>query len=130
MKNMVISLFLLVTSLFLLFITLNPVYTENDGQIEIAHGWLSGKEAEAFERVKVIFERTYPSLHIINAVTTQGSGFDPTTFLKARLLAGDMPDAYMVFKGCDFLDTWVADGIMESLTFIFTKKQLFTCISR
>ncbi|MBN1799316.1 MAG: carbohydrate ABC transporter substrate-binding protein [Spirochaetales bacterium] len=124
MKKTIISALSILTLLFLLLTALNPVYTENDGQIEILHWWLAGREAEAFEKVEAIFKHKHPSLYFTNMAIDIDSGVNALAVLRTRLEAGNPPDTFIVFSGRELSKTWVSRGAMEPLTFIFEQNNL------
>lgn len=114
---------LLLVSLSLLLLTVfNPAYTENDGEIEIIHRWPGGEEAMAFKTVKSKFEREHPSVSVTETILGNAS----LGVLPARIEAGDPPDTFVIPAGREFMETWVCEGVMEPLTFIFEQHDLFT----
>jgi glucose/mannose transport system substrate-binding protein len=125
MEKNIIKPLLISILFFFAFAALHHTHSENDGEIEIFHWWLAGREAQAFKQIKQVFQNKNPSLYLSEMTAAGGAGANAIAVLKARLEAGNPPDTFIVPAGREFMETWVCEGDMESLTFIFEQQNLF-----
>ncbi len=89
------------------------------GQLEIFSWWTAGGEAEGLNAMYKVFGGQYPDVEIINATVAGGAGMNAKAVLATRMQAGDPPDSFQVHAGHELIDSWVAAGKMEPITFIF-----------
>jgi len=93
------------------------------GKLEI-FSWWAGDEGPALEALIKVFERKYPSVDLINATVTGGSGVNAKAVLKTRMLGGEPPEAFQAHAGMELIGTWVVADKMMDLTPIFEKEDL------
>ncbi|MCG7851041.1 MAG: ABC transporter substrate-binding protein [Methanosarcinaceae archaeon] len=91
------------------------------GDMEI-FSWWSGDEGPALEALIALYSSMYPDVNVINATVAGGSGTEAKAVLKTRMLGGQPPSTFQVHAGQELIGTWVADGRMEDLTFLFDEE--------
>ncbi len=89
------------------------------GKVEIFSWWTAGGEADGLNAMYKVFEAEYPGVEIINATVAGGAGSNAKAVLATRMQADDPPDSFQVHAGHELIDSWVAAGKMEPVTFIF-----------
>ncbi|MEA2008665.1 MAG: ABC transporter substrate-binding protein [Chloroflexota bacterium] len=87
-------------------------------QLEI-FSWWAGDEGPALEALITLYGEKYPDVEVVNATVAGGSGVNAKAVLKTRLLGGDPPDTFQVHAGQELIGTWVVEGTMEDLTFLY-----------
>ena len=78
--------------------------------------WWAGDEGPALQALIDQYNTMYPSVELINAAVTGGSGVNAQAVLKTRMLGGDPPDSFQVHAGQELIGTWVVANRMEDLT--------------
>ena len=94
------------------------------GDLEI-FSWWAGDEGPALEALINLYGEKYPDVEVINATVAGGSGVNAKAVLKTRLLGGDPPDTFQVHAGQELIGTWVTEGTMEDLTFLYEENGWF-----
>lgn len=90
-----------------------------EDELEIFSWWTAGGEADGLEAMFEVYEERNPGVDIINAAVAGGAGTDAQAVLATRLQGGDPPDSFQVHAGQTLLDTYVAPGLMEPVTFLY-----------
>ncbi len=90
-----------------------------EDELEIFSWWTAGGEADGLEAMFEVYEERMPGIEIINAAVAGGAGTDAQAVLATRLQGGDPPDSFQVHAGQTLLDTYVAPGLMEPVTFLY-----------
>jgi len=93
-------------------------------QLEI-FSWWAGDEGPALEALINLYGEKYPDVEVVNATVAGGSGVNAKAVLKTRLLGGDPPDTFQVHAGQELIGTWVTEGTMEDLTFLYEENGWF-----
>ncbi|MEA3349770.1 MAG: ABC transporter substrate-binding protein [Chloroflexota bacterium] len=88
------------------------------GELEI-YSWWAGDEGPALQALIDLYAEKYPDVEVVNATVAGGSGVNAKAVLKTRMLGGDPPDTFQVHAGQELIGTWVAEGTMEDLTFLY-----------
>ncbi len=91
------------------------------GDLEI-FSWWAGDEGPALEALIALYKARHPSVNVINATVTGGSGVNAKAVLKTRMLGGEPPDSFQVHAGQELIGTWVKADRMEDLTFLFDEQ--------
>ena len=86
--------------------------------------WWAGDEGPALEALIDLYKGENPSVKVINATVTGGSGVNARAVLKTRMLGGEPPDSFQVHAGQELIGTWVKAGRMEDLTPMFQEQGL------
>ncbi|MBS1250156.1 MAG: putative sugar-binding periplasmic protein [Chloroflexi bacterium] len=94
------------------------------GELEI-FSWWAGDEGPALEALIDLYNEKYPDVEVVNATVAGGSGVNAKAVLKTRLLGGDPPDTFQVHAGQELIGTWVVEGKMEDLTFLYEENGWF-----
>ena len=94
------------------------------GDLEI-FSWWAGDEGPALEALINLYGEKYPDVEVVNATVAGGSGVNAKAVLKTRLLGGDPPDTFQVHAGQELIGTWVTEGTMEDLTFLYEENGWF-----
>ncbi|MBG0788964.1 MAG: extracellular solute-binding protein [Desulfovibrionaceae bacterium] len=81
--------------------------------------WWAGDEGPALEALIDIYKAQNPTVNVINATVTGGSGVNAKAVLKTRMLGGEPPDSFQVHAGQELIGTWVKADRMEDLTPLF-----------
>jgi glucose/mannose transport system substrate-binding protein len=81
--------------------------------------WWAGDEGPALQALIDRFSQQNPSIQVINATVTGGSGVNARAVLVTRMLGGDPPDSFQVHAGQELIGTWVVAKRMEDLTSLF-----------
>lgn len=84
--------------------------------------WWAGDEGPALQALIDIFKSKYPTVEVINATVTGGSGVNAKAVLKTRMLGGEPPDSFQVHSGQELIGTWVKADRMEDLTPLFKEE--------
>jgi glucose/mannose transport system substrate-binding protein len=93
-------------------------------ELEI-YSWWAGDEGPALEALIDLYTQKYPDIEVINATVAGGSGVNAKAVLKTRMLGGDPPDTFQVHAGQELIGTWVVEGKMEDLTFLYEEEGWF-----
>jgi glucose/mannose transport system substrate-binding protein len=88
-------------------------------QLEIFSWWTAGGEAEGLAAMFDIYRGKHPDVFIINATVAGGAGSNAKAVLATRMRGGNPPDSFQVHAGHELIDSWVVQGRMEPITFIF-----------
>lgn len=88
-------------------------------RLEIFSWWTAGGEAEGLAALFDIYRWKYPTIFLINATVAGGAGSNAKSVLATRMQGGTPPDSFQVHAGHELIDSWVATGKMEPVTFIF-----------
>jgi len=102
-----------------------PLFAAGSGEaprsrrLEIFSWWTAGGEAEGLAQLFDIYRSQYPAVFIINATVAGGAGSNAKAVLATRMQGGNPPDSFQVHAGHELIDTWVVEGKMEPITFIF-----------
>jgi glucose/mannose transport system substrate-binding protein len=91
------------------------------GDLEI-FSWWAGDEGPALEALIALYNQQNPSVNVINATVTGGSGVNARAVLKTRMLGGTPPDSFQVHAGQELTGTWVVADRMEDLTPLFEEQ--------
>ncbi len=91
------------------------------GNLEI-FSWWAGDEGPALEALIDIYSARHPSVNVINATVTGGSGVNAKAVLKTRMLGGNPPDSFQVHAGQELIGTWVKANRMEDLSCLFEQE--------
>ncbi|MBU1612394.1 MAG: extracellular solute-binding protein [Proteobacteria bacterium] len=92
-----------------------------DNQLEI-FSWWAGDEGPALDALIALYKQQNPTVEVINATVTGGSGVNAKAVLKTRMLGGEPPDSFQVHAGQELIGTWVAADRMEDLTPLFQEE--------
>ena len=84
--------------------------------------WWAGDEGPALQALIDIYKAQNPSVNVINATVTGGSGVNAKAVLKTRMLGGEPPDSFQVHAGQELIGTWVTADRMEDLTPLFQEQ--------
>jgi len=98
-----------------------PVEEQPSGKLEI-FSWWAGDEGPALEALIKLYNEKYPDVEVINATVAGGSGTEAKAVLKTRMLGGKPPSTFQVHAGQELIGTWVKDGRMEDITFLFDEE--------
>ena len=90
-----------------------------DPKLEIFSWWTAGGEAEGLAAMFEIYRTKYPTVQIINATVAGGAGSNAKAVLDTRMRGGNPPDSFQVHAGHELIDSWVLEGKMEPITFVF-----------
>jgi glucose/mannose transport system substrate-binding protein len=90
-----------------------------DPKLEIFSWWTAGGEAEGLAAMFEIYRAQYPTVRIINAAVAGGAGSNAKVVLETRMRGGNPPDSFQVHAGHELIDSWVREGKMEPITFVF-----------
>ncbi len=88
-------------------------------RLEIFSWWTAGGEAEGLAAMFALYREKYPAVFMINATVAGGAGSNAKAVLATRMQGGNPPDSFQVHAGHELIDSWVAAGKMEPITFIF-----------
>jgi glucose/mannose transport system substrate-binding protein len=88
--------------------------------------WWAGDEGPALQALIDRYSALHPSIQVINATVTGGSGVNARAVLKTRMLGGDPPDSFQVHAGQELIGTWVVANRMEDLTGLFRSEGWMT----
>ncbi len=88
-------------------------------RLEIFSWWTAGGEAEGLAALFDIYRSKHPAVFMINATVAGGAGSNAKAVLATRMQGGNPPDSFQVHAGHELIDSWVAAGKMEPVTFIF-----------
>lgn len=106
------------------FALLTTSFAQDGGQLEI-FSWWAGDEGPALEALLAIYAEQNPSVEVINATVTGGSGVNARAVLKTRMLGGNPPDSFQVHAGQELTGTWVVANRMEDLSDLFAEEGWF-----
>lgn len=87
---------------------------EAQEKLEIWSPW-SGSSGAALHALVELYNERFPGVAVTNAAASTGPESDPGSALRARVLAGDPPDTFLVHGGPDLIQTWVAPKKMQDL---------------
>jgi glucose/mannose transport system substrate-binding protein len=116
MKKLVIAL--LVIALLVPAMLWAAGTKEEEKKLEIFSWWTAGGEADGLEQMFKIYNQKYPDIEIVNATVAGGAGQNARAVLATRMQGGNPPDSFQVHAGHELIDSWVAAGKMEPITFI------------
>ncbi|MBI9079986.1 MAG: extracellular solute-binding protein [Pseudodesulfovibrio sp.] len=97
------------------------VVVEKGNDLEI-FSWWAGDEGPALEALIDLYKKANPTVNVINATVTGGSGVNAKAVLKTRMLGGEPPDSFQVHSGQELIGTWVKADRMEDLTPLFEEQ--------
>ena len=95
------------------------------GKLEI-FSWWAGDEGPALQALLNLYKQKYPSVDVVNATVTGGSGVNARAVLKTRMLGGDPPDSFQVHAGQELVGTWVVADRMQDLTPLYKSEGWLT----
>lgn len=99
---------------------------KTEKKLEIFSWWTAGGEADGLNEMFKIYKAKNPDIEIVNATVAGGAGMNAKAVLATRMQGGDPPDSFQVHVGHELIDSWVAAGKMEPITFIFSSNNFLS----
>ncbi|MDA3939525.1 MAG: extracellular solute-binding protein [Spirochaetia bacterium] len=130
-KAIIITLgaILIILFIFLFLVLNNPgillqnriksVNYVNHNTLEIFSWWTAGGEAEGLRELYRLYNLSNPGVEIVNATVVGGAGTNAQAVLNTRMEGNSPPDSFQVHAGPDFVETWVKQGLLEPITFLY-----------
>ncbi len=92
---------------------------DKDNTLEIFSWWTAGGEAEGLSELYRLYSQSNPGVEIINATIVGGAGTNAQAVLNTRMEGNRPPDSFQVHAGPEFIKSWVKQGLLEPVTFLY-----------
>ena len=87
--------------------------------LEIFSWWTAGGEAEGLSELYKLYSLSNPGVEIVNATVVGGGGTNALAVLNTRMEGNRPPDSFQVHAGPEFINSWVKQGLLEPVTFLY-----------